>query len=66
MSFLNQKNLCDIYIHLGEDFSAGSVQTIHGLYEVYGSRQEAAGTQSEEAARLILTNKKKVRFLKFG
>ena len=62
--FLNQKNLCDIYIHLGEDFLCQICTDHPRFYEVYGSRQEAGlGLVCEEAARLILTNKKKVRFL---
>lgn len=61
--FLNEKNLCDIYIYLGEEFLCQICTDHPRFYEIYGSRREAGlGLVCEEAARLILTNQKKVRF----
>jgi len=62
--FLNEKNLCDIYIHMGEESLCQICADHPRFYESYGNREEAGlGLVCEEAARLILTNKKKAGFI---
>lgn len=62
--FLNEQNLCDIFIHMGKEFLCQICADHPRFYEFYGNCREAGlGLVCEEAARLILTNKQKVQFL---
>ena len=52
--FLNQKNLCDIYIELGEDALCEICTQHPRFHNEYGNiRQTGLGMACEEAARLI-------------
>ncbi len=59
--FLNENNLCDIFINLGEDYLC-QICTDHPRFRnFFDSRIEIGlGLTCEEAARLIVTNEKKV------
>lgn len=65
--FLNESNLCDIYIQLGEKYLCQICTDHPRFYESYGNRKEAGlGLVCEEAARLILNREQKVRFIDEG
>ena len=57
-SFLNQKNLCDIYIELGEDALCEICTQHPRFHNEYGNiRQTGLGMACEEATRLMFETK---------
>ncbi len=55
--FLNEKNLCDIIINLGEEYLCEICREHPRFYNVYSSFAEAGlGLSCEEAARIIITS----------
>ena len=58
--FLNNKNLCDIYINLGEEHLCDICTEHPRFYEWFSNRKEAGiGLCCEEAARIVLTQENK-------
>ena len=56
--FLNQKNLCDIYIELGEDALCEICTQHPRFHNEYGNiRQTGLGMACEEATRLMFETK---------
>lgn len=63
-SFLNEDNLCDLYINLGEDKFCRTCRVYPRHFEEYGNLLEAAMSLScPEVARIILTNKRHDKFV---
>ena len=62
--FLNEENLCDLIIHMGEESLCG-ICTDHPRFRTeFSDRTEMGlGLCCEEAARLILTNEETVRLI---
>ena len=55
--FLNKENLCDIYIHLGEDALCEICTQHPRFHNEYGNiRQSGLGMSCEEAARLLFAS----------
>ncbi len=62
--FLNEKNLCDIIINLGEEYLCQICSDHPRYYEWYGEIKEGGiGLCCEEAAKLILTAEKPSEFI---
>ena len=63
-AFLNNDNLCDIYIHMGEDALCDICREHPRFYEWFGSRVEAGlGLCCEEACRLLLADEAPLTFV---
>ncbi len=61
--FLNDKNLCDIFINLGEDHLCNICAEHPRYYEWFGDKKEGGiGLCCEEAARIILTEGNNTQF----
>lgn len=61
--FLNEENLCDLIIGLGDDSLCDICREHPRFYEDFGVRQEAGlGLCCEEAVRLLLENKRPLEF----
>ena len=65
--FLNQENLCDLYLNLGEE-TLCEICTNHPrfFHDCGGIQEKGLGIACEEAARLILNRTGMVRFLDYG
>lgn len=62
-SFLNESNLCDLYIHAGEDKFCKTCRRYPRHFEEYGNLIEAALSLScPEAARIMLENPAQVHY----
>lgn len=62
--FLNEKNLCDIYIHAGENYLCRTCAMFPRFEEFYGSSRETGlGLACPEAAKLIVGNADKFGLL---
>lgn len=62
--FLNEKNLCDIYINCGEGFLCHTCNMFPRFVEEFGSvREIGIGLGCPEAAKIILNQKKEWSFL---
>ena len=65
--FLNEQNLCDIYLHLGEDALCEICDQHPRLHEWFCDYKESGlGLCCEEAARLILTRPEKTTLVVTG
>ncbi len=65
--FLNNQNLCEIIINLGEDKLCGICSDHPRYHNYYSSRIETGiGLCCEEAARLILTYEEKMQLISIG
>ncbi len=65
-AFLNDRNLCDLYIRLGEDAFCKTCRRYPRHFEEYGNLLEAALSMScPVAAKMIVTNSKKDRFVEY-
>jgi len=63
-AFLNEKNLCDLYIHMGEDALCDICREHPRFYEWFGDRVEAGlGLCCEEACRLLLSDEALLTFV---
>ena len=65
--FLNQENLCDLYLNLEEE-TLCEICTNHPrfFHDCGGIQEKGLGIACEEAARLILNRTGMVRFLDYG
>ena len=62
-AFLNEENLCDIYIHMGQDALCDICREHPRFYEWFGDRVEAGlGLCCEEACRLLLKEEAPLTF----
>ncbi len=62
--FLNDKNLCDIYITLGENYLCDICTEHPRFYNTHGeTREEGLGLACEEACRLMLSREKPIEFI---
>ncbi|MEE1032033.1 MAG: flagellin lysine-N-methylase [Ruminococcus sp.] len=62
-AFLNEDNLCDLIIGIGEDSLCDICREHPRFYEEFGVREEAGlGLCCEEAVRLLLEKKEPLRF----
>ena len=62
--FLNDKNLCDIYINMGEDNLCDICSDHPRFYEWFGDRTEKGlGLCCEEVCRLLFEKENKLRFI---
>jgi lysine-N-methylase len=62
--FLNEKNLCDIYINIGEDALCGVCTEYPRFGEQYGNvLEKGLGLSCEEAGRIILSQSSPVKFI---
>lgn len=65
--FLNEDNLCDIILNLGENYLCQICSDHPRFRNFFSSRTEIGiGLCCEEAARIILTNKQKVKLAKIS
>lgn len=63
-AFLNDENLCDIYMEAGRDKLCKTCRTYpRHIEEFEGVREISLSLSCPEAARIILGNRKKVRFV---
>lgn len=63
-AFLNEENLCDIYIEAGEDYLCRTcTQYPRHIEEFEGIREMSLSLSCPEAAKLLLRKKEPVRFL---
>ncbi|MDO4459591.1 MAG: flagellin lysine-N-methylase [Clostridia bacterium] len=62
--FLNENNLCDIFIELGENYLC-DICTYHPrFFNYYGDlREEGLGLSCEEVARIMLTREDPIKFV---
>ena len=64
--FLNQKNLCDIYIELGEDALCEICTQHPRFHNEYGNiRQTGLGMACEEATRLMFEGQRNLDYARF-
>ncbi len=65
--FLNDSNLCELIINLGEESISKTCEMFPRYYEDYGDfREMGLGMGCPEAARIILENDEPLDFVKFG
>lgn len=61
--FLNDKNLCDIYINCGENFLCNTCKMFPRFFDEFGSiRESGIGIGCPEAAKIILSQKSEWKF----
>lgn len=64
--FLNNNNLCDIYINLGEDNLCNTCKAFPRIIEQYGNLKEISlSLGCPEACRILLLQKDKIKFETF-